>query len=129
MIKKIIFTVISLIILITLILFVNKEVTVKEDCNFSVDIINDDYCDTKNLVLLSNQSLIDVLEDEYYLNISNGMVLEIDVLKDYDSTKYFIEIYVNYVKSNKGINNINVNNNDKISFVLKEIGDFSNAFD
>lgn len=80
--------------------------------------LENNILDTKELEFSINQTLIELLEDNYQIIIEKGMLIKIDDLHTLDTTKEFIKIYVNDQTSLSGITSITLKDGDKISFIL-----------
>ncbi len=113
---KIIASICALIILIGAIFFINRDVVVK-DITITVEFIKFDDTITNEIIVKDN--LLESLRGEYELIIENGMIIKINNLES--NSEYFIEIRVNDKFSNYGINNIKVDDGDKLSFIYRSL--------
>lgn len=118
--NKIIFSLIAIIILVVSIVYINIPKKDETNINVIVEIIKDDRIEYTDIII-TNGSLVDSLNENFEIVIENGMIKKIDFLEAYNTSEYFIKINVNDVFSLKGINNIILEEDDKISFIYTKV--------
>ncbi len=117
---KILLTIISVVIIISTLIFLNynKDIT-NEEVNVVVELVKDERIEEFNIKVL-DQSFVESINENFDVVIKNGMITKINFLEA-DGSDYFIQININGNFSNKGINKIEVSNNDKISFIYTKV--------
>lgn len=115
MIKKIILTIIGLIIISTTLIIVNLNSS--DDITVRIEFIKDDIKVEDVLFIEDGSNFYSVLNEKYEIVIQNGFIFKIDFLEAYDNTQAYIALYVNDTYSMYGITNLKLNDNDKVSFI------------
>lgn len=126
MLKKLLYTAIAVCIALSVYLIYDNQEADSSKGSVTV-IIKDDNLTKKGTFEFEDETLLELITQNYETDIQSGFVYKIDFLEAYDVREYFIEIYINCEKSTKGINSIELNDGDEISFIYKELGDYSNV--
>lgn len=113
--KKIILTIIALSLLCITILIDKYVIT--EDIIIYIEIVKDDVKKEETIIIEEGNTFIKKLNNEFELEIENGFIYKIDFLEAYDNTYAYISILINGEYSGYGINNLKLNDKDKVSFV------------
>lgn len=79
--------------------------------------------DKRDVSFSKDDTLYDVLKENYDIIEENGMLLKINELETLDTSKYFIKIYLNEEMANRGIKTLKINDGDKLSFVYTKTGE------
>lgn len=115
---KIILTIVSLFILsLVLVLNYNK----KEEITFTVEIIKDDYKIEKEIFVQEGNTIYQELKNNFEIEVRDGFLYKIDFLEAYNNSEAYIAIYINDKYSSYGINNLNLESEDKLSFIYTSI--------
>lgn len=126
MLKKLLYTAIAICIALSVYLIYNNQEADSSEGRVTI-IIKDDNLVKEDTFVFEDETLLELITQNYETDIQSGFVYKIDFLEAYDVREYFIEIYINCEKSTKGINSIELNDGDEISFIYKELGDYSNV--
>lgn len=118
--KKILLTVVAIIIFIFVIVF-NNNVNDESNITVYVEIIKDDLKVEEVIVICDESSFIIELKNNFELDIKDGYLYKVGFLECYDKTNSYIALYVNDNYSIYGIEKMKLNNNDKVSFIYTNI--------
>ena len=121
--KKIVLTIISLLVLVLGSLYLSNNFTSKTQGDVLIELIDIDgnISDSRRIDYQKGDTLVSLIESNYYnVLIENGMLMTIEDFETASDWSTFISIYVNDEMSMVGINDIMFDNNTKISFVMTE---------
>lgn len=112
--KKIVLTIVSIVILVVVLLINNVD---NKDKVIYVEIINGDVIVEEVITITSESTFLIELNNVFDLEIQGGFLYKIDFLEAYDNKVAFISLYINDEFSSRGINNLILNDKDKVSFI------------
>ena len=121
--KKIVLTIISLLVLVLGSLYLSNNFTSKTQGDVLIELIDIDgnISDSRRIDYQKGDTLVSLIESNYdNVLIENGMLMTIEDFETASDWSTFISIYVNDEMSMVGINDIMFDNNTKISFVMTE---------
>lgn len=120
--NKIICSILAIIAIVAIIFFLNIDKKEETDLPYMVYVeLRNDENGVIHELTIDNESLVEALDKQFDIIIKDGMLLKIDFLESLDTSNYFIKIEVNGSFSTKGINNIVLKNNDRISFIYTKV--------
>lgn len=121
--KKIVLTIISLLVLVLGSLYLSNNFTSKTQGDVLIELIDIDgnISDSRRIDYQKGDTLVSLIESNYdNVLIENGMLMTIEDFETASDWSTFISIYVNDEMSMVGINDIMFDDNTKISFVMTE---------
>lgn len=121
--KKIVSSIIAVIVLVVGGLFLRNIFVSQSDGNIKVEIVNVEgtTIHEKDISFQEGDKLVSLLEDNFdNVVVDNGMLMSIDTLTTPDDWSEFICIYVNDEMSQVGILEIPYTDGTKISFVMTQ---------
>lgn len=121
--KKIVLTIISLLVLVLVSLYLSNNFTSKTQGDVLIELIDIDgnINDSRQIDYQEGDTLVMLIENNYdNVVIQDGMLMRIEDFKTADDWSTFISIYVNDEMSMVGINDIEFDDNTKVSFVMTE---------
>ena len=121
--KKIVLTIISLLVLVLGSLYLSNNFTSKTQGDVLIELIDIDgnISDSRHIDYQKGDTLVSLIESNYdNVLIENGMLMTIEDFETASDWSTFISIYVNDEMSMVGINDIMFDDNTKISFVMTE---------
>ncbi len=113
--KKIILTIIAVVLLITTLLIDKYVIT--DDMTIYIEIIKGEEKVEKEIYVGEDVTFIKALSDEFDVVVENKYLYKIDFLEAYDNKAAYIKILVNDEYSIYGVLNLKLNDKDKVSFV------------
>jgi len=130
-IKKIIVSVIGLLVLGLALLWVNRIGGAKTDGTIQIILIDEANQERVNdfisyQVLTSDNkktTLHSILEEHYDIVVENGMLIEMEGVHA-DTIEYFLKIWVNCEAANYGIDHLPFADGDVIMIVYTKVGDY-----
>ena len=121
--KKIVLTIISLLVLVLGSLYLSNNFPSKTQGDVLIELIDieGNISDSRQIEYQEGDTLVSLVESNYdNVLIENGMLMTIEDFETASDWSTFISIYVNDEMSMVGINDIMFDNNTKISFVMTE---------
>ncbi len=118
--KKIIISVIALIGIVLSIMIIVPNIGVKGEVTIEIVGENKELISKENHKF-KEQTLLELLKENYDIKFENGMILKIDTLHEEDFSKAFIGLYVDGEMSMVGINDIELKDGITISFRYEAI--------
>lgn len=117
MFKKVVLTITAVVIAILII--IRSSITIS-DITVTVEIVHIDQKKETSLYIPKDSDFLTELKLIYDLKIDDGFLYKIDFL-DLSEGNAYIAIYINDKYSKYGINNLRLNDNDKVSFIYTEL--------
>lgn len=121
--KKIVLTIISLLVLVLGSLYLSNNFTSKTQGDVLIELIDieGNITDSRQIDYQKGDTLVSLVESNYdNVLIENGMLLTIEDFETASDWSTFISIYVNNEMSMVGINDIEFDDDTKVSFVMTE---------
>ena len=121
--KKIVLTIISLLVLVLGSLYLSNNFTSKTQGDVLIELIDIDgnISDSRRIDYQKGDTLVSLIESNYdNVLIENGMLMTIEDFETASDWSTFISIYVNDEMSMVGINDIEFDDNTKVSFIMTE---------
>ena len=121
--KKIVLTIISLLVLVLGSLYLTNNFTSKTQGDVLIELIDieGNISDSRQIEYQEGDTLVSLVESNYdNVLIENGMLMTIEDFETASDWSTFISIYVNDEMSMVGINDIKFDDNTKVSFIMTE---------
>ena len=121
--KKIVLTIISLLVLVLGSLYLTNNFTSKTKGDVLIELIDieGNISDSRQIEYQEGDTLVSLVESNYdNVLIENGMLMTIEDFEIASDWSTFISIYVNDEMSMVGINDIKFDDNTKVSFIMTE---------
>lgn len=123
---KLFITIIATIIIVFLVIFVTKNYLSETDGIIYINIVDEEINldKTDEISFSKGEKLVDILKRNYVVDVKDGFLYQIDQIKSYDISNKFIQIWLNDKLANKGVEQLEFKNKDKITFKLAKVGDY-----
>lgn len=121
--KKIVLTIISLLVLVLGSLYLSNNFTSKTKGDVLIELIDieGNISDSRQIEYQEGDTLVSLVESNYdNVLIENGMLMTIKDFETASDWSTFISIYVDDEMSMVGINDIEFDDNTKVSFIMTE---------
>lgn len=127
----IICTVVALLIIGISVMYLNKAKETTENGEITIILYNKEKeeVENKKIEFAKGDTFVKILQDNFNIEINDGMVLKINSLEAYDTKEEFIKIYIDCKPSNKGIKLILPTNDTIYRFVIEETSNTGNLTD
>lgn len=118
--KKVIITIVGLVLLVCLLAFVSINHKTKGDGECIIMVYDEELIYEKSLTFEANQTLFELMNENFTIVMDGNVILGINDVKTNFINEY-IAIYVNGEYANKGIKQIVLHDKDVISFKVTKI--------
>lgn len=118
--KKLLITIVGIVLLACLLVFVSINKDAKNDGKCLILVYDEDLIYEKSITFKADQTLYELMNENFTIVMDGNIILEINEVKT-DFIHEYIAIYVNDVYATKGIKQIELHDNDIISFKVTKI--------
>lgn len=124
--KKILLTIIALIVLVLVNFLYRKILIVHNQGEVTIVVIDENKSEVINqkVSFKEEDTLQMVLERNFDVDVKNKMLVGIEGISA-DTKDYFLKLYINCQAANYGISDIKLKDGDEIRIVYTKVGDYS----